>query len=258
MGLFSRLFRAPPIRSFHTSPAPPDDLSGNVSVPGSLGFTQTHTNPMTGTPSQVDTVVPGPRVAPNLHTAESYDPARVHVQYDALQPHIPVREPTGMPGPQEFYTDNRISPATVKQRLADVPAMPLQIAKAPTQIRSKTAGNNSAVTYMGSTVWDGADPAILRKQQAHTPMAEHFRQFKELPAIPITVPASGVFVPPLYYQRGWYQAFIPEPGMRLSQVGDAPPVHLSRPIHVSTVVSAMVPLRGGKAAKAPPRQRTRG
>jgi hypothetical protein len=258
MGFFQRVFRAPPIQTFHSTPVGPDDLSGNVLIPGSKGTVQDHRGGMVTTATQLAVDVPGPRPAANLHTGETISAGRVHVTYDTLQPHVPVREPVGMPGNQEFYTNQRTSPTTIRQSLLDVPLAPLQKVKAPTQIRSKTKGSNSAETYAGSTVWDGGDPAILRKQQAHTPSQQHFNEHKQVEGNVVWVPSSGVFVPPLYYQRGWYQAFIPEPGMRLSEVGDAPPVHLSRPLSVSTVIAQAVPLSPGKPGKAPTRQRTKG
>ncbi len=252
MGLLHRLFRAPQIKEFHSSPIPEQDVSGNTLVPGGKAFQQTHTPGGTTTPVTVPVDVPGPKPGVNLHTGEWMNAGRVSSPTDTLQPRIGVQEPRGMPGNQAFYLNAPSAPATVKTIGARVPI----VAKAPTQVRMKSAGSNSAETYAGSTVWDGASQGIVRDYAAFTPSQEYFNQGKALPHNEVYVQAHHVEVPRAHYQYGWTQAFIPEQGMRLSAIGDAPPLHQSRPIHINTVQSELMPLRAGKASRSPSRHKS--
>ncbi len=251
MGMLQRLFRSPPFKQWHASEVGAEDLSGNTLVPGSKAFTQTHTSDISTTPVTSRTDVVGPRPAANLHTGEQLDPDRVVASPDHMQPQIPVQEHRGMPGPQNFYLETRSSPATPTTTPKRTPI----VARAPTQVRIKSKSNNSAESYQGATVWDGGSPHILREQQAHTESQHYFNEGKVVQGNIVYVPAHGVEVPRLLWGYGWQQAFVPEPGMRLASVGDSPPLHQSRPIHVSTVQSLLVPSRDGTPAKAPVRQR---
>lgn len=85
--------------------------------------------------------------------------------------------------------------------------------------------NNAGVHY-----FDEADQNVLRVPDQE--LQRRWNEKKPLPPVEILVPAHGVVVPTAQYQRGHYQAFVPDPGMRPVLSGVAPVVPLSTPLQV--------------------------
>lgn len=94
-----------------------------------------------------------------------------------------------------------------------------------------------------------ANPAIERVPAS--PLQQQFNQKKPVPVNPVFVPANGVVVPTAFFQRGWYQAYVPSAGMRPVLSASAPPIPLSRPLIVKTTIGNLTVRQPYAGAKAP-------
>lgn len=93
----------------------------------------------------------------------------------------------------------------------------------------------------------GSSPPIQRIPQ--NPLA-----YNSVPVIPVYVPGGGYETPPLFYQRGWEQHFVPSAGRRPALVAMTPLLQVSRPIKSYSKADAVSqpkrkPMRG-RAPKA--------
>lgn len=81
-------------------------------------------------------------------------------------------------------------------------------------------------------------PVIYRPDEGNTQvqrvpdqaLQSHMNEPEELPYIPAYKPKHAVQVPPVFFQSGWMQSFVPSFGRRSEMYGAAPAVVLSRPI----------------------------
>jgi hypothetical protein len=221
-------------------------LWDNVNTPGSVGWSAAPTRGLAWPYS--NNFVPGPNPEPYLHEGISAtDPRRLHASPRNLQPRIAVQEPRGTGQPT--YINNTMPSTNTPQALPS--AMPIQ-AIAPSQTRQR------------DLEWDAGDSRTLQRFVfAKTPSQVYFDEKTPLPefttpatyANAVIAGANGYF--PSSSQTGWEQSFVPEPGMRMNEVGTAPPTLLSRPLNVRTLqvqTSARQPLK----ARSPKRKRTGG
>src|ERR1700749_465483 len=198
-------------------------LWDNTNTPGSKGF-PTHTvEPWSSESSgTLNSTVRGPNPEPYLQTGFSMSPYRMHSPRISQQPEIPVKSPTTNVGGGIYNQDRASSTAQQGQLLP--PSLPV-MGLAPDQTRQR------------DTLWDGANPNVIRTDQAYTASQRYFNERIDLG--PYLVPSPSQYAHSIEAniypgQRGWFQTFVPDPGMRMDQVGISPPVQLSRPIHSDT------------------------
>jgi hypothetical protein len=222
-------------------------LWDNINTPGSVGPKGT-TVTMFTEPTRLNTFVAGPNPEPYLKTAETKDPYRVRVPHRVVYPPIATREPTTDVGSGEIYINSQGAVANPKVLPK---AQPLKtIAPSRTRIRD--------------VEFDAGDPVRdLARFQTVTPSQRYFDERTPLPEFTTpSVPSHAVQagnggIYPTTMQRGWYQDYVPDPGMHFPQVGVSPPTLLSAPIRVETISRGGDGYRSAiKNAKAPKRQRS--
>lgn len=105
-------------------------------------------------------------------------------------------------------------------------------------------GEDSLITNAGVHYFDEADPTIIRVPDQE--LQRRWNEKKALPPVEVLVPAHGVVVPTTPSQRGHYQAFVPEAGMRPIISGVAPVAPLSTPLNVrqGAVETHRKPIKG--------------
>lgn len=120
--------------------------------------------------------------------------------------------------------------------------------------------NRLHATFYNEQSWrqeyDQANPAIDRVPMLGT--TQYYKQVVALPNPPAYVPAHGVQVPPLYMQHGWREARIPDELRRTDINVASPPVLLSQPISVRTIIKTSPPRSARLNAKAPKTTRAGG
>lgn len=94
-----------------------------------------------------------------------------------------------------------------------------------------------------------ADPSIHRYPD--TPSTKYYKAVKEIPRLPVLVPAHGVFVPTPTRGFGWKQGLVPSKSRRAAIVASAPPPELDRPIVEVTVNAGLQGKRTPQRLKAP-------
>lgn len=121
--------------------------------------------------------------------------------------------------------------------------------------------NRLHATYYDELSWrtrfDEANP-IVDRDAPRSELTQYLNEQVALPTPQVTIPAHGVMVPPLYMQHGWREGVIPDAGRRTDINVASPPVFLSRPISVRTIIKNSPPRSESTGAKAPKQKRAGG
>lgn len=220
------------------------NLWDNVNTPGSVGWgaAPPHASQAQAWPYD-NFFAPGPNPEMYLKEGATYrDPFRLHASPRTLLPEIPVQEPRGSGAPTYI---NNTTPSTAQPQ-ALPKSLPVRAIASP-QTRQR------------ELEYDAGDPRTLQRMVfSSTASQQYFNERTPLPEYTTpSVPTNMVIAGsnsyfPASMQHGWEQALVPEPGMRMNEVGASPPTLLSRPITVNTVQTVgggRAPIKGAKAPK---------